>query len=136
MGIFRETKITAEVVIYSKWCIQCDHLEELLLVNSWALHRDLDVQVIRTAYRPADHKRAVQLWASHKGVPEDEAQDYPAFVVHDSIMSLKDFVEMITEEDVKNKLIKEGKTKNDLQGLPQTKRVSRTRRVARTKSKD
>lgn len=136
MGIFRETKITADVVIYSKWCISCDQPDELLAIQLWALHNDLDVQVVRTAYKPADHNRAVRLWASHQGVSEEEAQDYPAFVVRDSIMSLKDFVEMIAKDNVKNKMVKEGKSKDDLQGLPKAKRTSRARRVARPKDKD
>lgn len=121
MAIFWPTKITGDIVIYSKWCVTCDRPDELLAINLYALHNNLDVQVIRTAYRPADHKKAIELWSCRDPKTGD---DYPIFVVYkDGLYTLEEFVEMIGEDStLKDKMVKEGKTKDDMQGLPKAKR--------------
>lgn len=123
MGIFRPTKITGDIVIYTKWCIECTHPEWLLLINTYALHHDLDVQVIRTQYRPADHDKATELWSSRSDVKEDDAENYSTFVVDDDVYKMEEYLEMIS--DTKDKLVKEGETKDDVQGLPKAKRSRR-----------
>lgn len=128
-----------EVLIYSKWCVQCEHPEYLLAINVWALHNDLDVKVVRTAYRPKDHRRATELWAAKMGLDlgnkddNEKAQGYPIFVVHNDVVEIKEFIEMIT--DCKNKMVKGGQTKDDVQGLPKAKRSSRAHSVDRAVSK-
>lgn len=118
MGIFRPTKLTGDIIVYTKWCIECEHPEWLLAINIYAMHNDLDVQVIRTQYRPADHKKASELWGG---------EDYSTFVVADGVHTLKEYLEMIS--DAKNKLVKEGETKDDVQRLSKTKRTRRKSRV-------
>ncbi len=131
-GIIKPREPEADIVIYSKWCIQCEHPEWLLALNIWAQTQGLTTQVIRTAYRPADHQKATELWASRSNTPKDEtpeeAADYPSFIVWEEIISLKGFIEMIKEP--KNKMVKGGKTKNDMQRLPKTKRSSRKKHMA------
>lgn len=130
----KKAKKAPDVLIYSKWCVKCDYPEELQAIQTWAMHENLNVEVVRTAYRPKDHKKAVELWASMQGIPEDEAQDYPAFVVYNDIVELEEFVCMI--KDTKNKLVKEGETKNDVHRRPQAKRTTRAHRVDESKDKD
>lgn len=127
MGIIRPTKITGDIVVYTKWCIECEHPEWLLAINAYANHNDLDVQVIRTQYRPADHKRAAELWGSRDDVKTEDAEDYSTFVVKDGVYKMQEYLEMITY--AKNKLVKGDKTKDDVQGLSQTKKPRRKNRV-------
>lgn len=138
MGVLRPTKLTGDLIIYSKWCLQCDYPEELLTINQWAMRRDLDTQIIRTAYRPADHQKAARLWAESQKLTTEAAQDYPAFVVDRSskptrIIGLKELCEMITQDtteyELKNKLVKEGKIKGDLQNVSRPKRSPRKNRM-------
>lgn len=137
MGIFRKTKITASVVLYSKWCIQCETPCSYALIRSWAQRHDLGVQVIRTAYRPADHKEATRLWAKANGwhlddeITNDMAANYPTFVVYENkITRLKDFVKMIKEEATKDKMVRGGKVKNDVQELSKAERSGGKNSVA------
>lgn len=123
MAIFKPTKIKGDIVIYSKWCIPCTYPELLTAINMYALNNDLDVQVIRTAYRPADHKKATEFWAQAAGLSEDDAANYPTFVVYKNIYDIEEFVKMIT--NTKNKLVKKGKAKDDVQRLSKAKRVKR-----------
>lgn len=127
MGIFRPTKIKGDIVVYTKWCIECEHPEWLLAINMYALNSDLDVQVIRTQYHPADHDKATELWSSRLDVKAEDAEKYSTFVVHDGIYKIEEYLKMIS--DTKNKLIKEGKTKDDVQRLPKAKRSRRKSRV-------
>lgn len=127
MGIFKPTKIKGDIIVYTKWCIECEHPEWLLAINLYALHNNLDVQVIRTQYKPADHNKAAELWSSRSDVKEDDAEKYSTFVVHDGIYTMKEYLEMIS--DTKDKLVKEGKTKDDMQGLPEAKRSKRKDRM-------
>lgn len=129
MGIFRKTQITASVAIYSKWCIQCETPYSYALVQSWAQRHSLDVQVIRTAYRPADHKEATRLWALANGYSLDNevaismAKNYPTFIVHKGkVTRLKEFVKMVKSESSEDKMVRGGKAKNDVQRLPKAEK--------------
>ena len=117
MGIFKPTDTSeANVVVYSKWCIECEEPGDMVTLNQWALHNELELQVVRTAYRPADHKRATEIFGS---------EDYPAFVVYNDVFLLKEFVKMI--RDGKNKLIKPGRDKetdSDVQRLSTAERLA------------
>lgn len=142
MGIFRPTKISGDIVIYSKWCVSCEYPRDLQIIQSWAQQNDLELQIVRTAYRPADHAEAMQLWAKREDAPANETEDelacYPIFVVYQGIKTLRKFVKMIT--DAKNKLVPEGETKDDVQRLPKTKRSKRkssgVRAISKTKTPD
>lgn len=122
-------KNDVDLLIYSKWCLGCTPSVDLDLINLWATKNELDVKLIRTAYRPKDHERATELWAAKTGLDlEDEeqnerAQNYPTFVLFDDVIEIKEFTKMI--KDCKNKMVKKGKTKNDVQGLSKTKRSKR-----------
>lgn len=132
-GLIKPTEIVGDIVIYSKWCVQCRMPDELLAVNTYALHKDLSVQVIRTAYRPADHKKATELWGCRTEVKPEDAENYPTFVIasgSSKIKTLKEYAKMVIKAE--NKMIKEARTKNDVQGLPKAKRVSRKDSVADT----
>lgn len=132
-GLIKPTTMYGDIIIYSKWCVQCRMPDELLAVNTYALHKDLSVQVIRTAYRPADHKKATELWGCRTGAETEDAENYPTFVIasgSSKIRTLKEYVKMIRKAD--NKMIKEARTKDDVRGLPQTKRASRKDSVADT----
>lgn len=133
-GIIRPTKITGDIVIYTKWCIDCEHPEWLLAINAYAMHNDLDVQIVRTQYHPADHKKAAEIWSSRSDVKTEDAEDYSYFVVDNGVYRMKEYLEMIT--DAKNKLIKEGETKDDVQRLPKAKRSRRKSRVDMPVDKD
>lgn len=127
MGIFKPTNThDYDVVIYSKDCIQCKEDEKVLLLElqTWVLHNNLDAITIRTAYKPADHKRAAEIYGS---------EDYPTFVVSDDVKTLKDFVKMI--KDTSNKLVKPERDKSDVQDVQRTKRDCRKARVVRKASK-
>lgn len=127
MAILLPTKTKGDIVVYSKWCVQCEQPDDLLQINLWALHNNLEVQVIRTAYRPADHKKAAELWGHQHGV--EDTTNYPTFVYYkDDVYKMKDFAKMIN--DTENKLVKGGKTKDDVQRLPKTKRTARKSGVA------
>lgn len=119
MGIIRPAKLKGDIIVYTKWCIECEHPEWLIAINAYAMHNDLDVQVIRTQYHPADHKKASELWGG---------EDYSTFVLADGVHTMKEYLEMIS--DTKNKLVKRGKTKDDVQRLPKAKRSTRKNRVA------
>lgn len=133
MGIFKPTKIKADIVIYTKWCIECAHPEWLLAINLYALHNDLDVQVIRTQYKPADHDKATEFWASRSDVKDEDAENYSTFVVHDGVYKMKEFLKMINGAE--NKLVQEGEAKNDMQRLSEAKRSGRKNSVARKVTK-
>lgn len=117
-----------DVLIYSKWCLDCDFPKEAQEIGNWVRHEGLTVRIIRTAYRPEEHGKATELWAAARDLPEEEAQDYATFVVYNDVIELKEFVKMIKE--CKNKMIKEGETKDDMQGLPKASRSKRKNRVA------
>lgn len=120
-GLFKPTKIKADIVIYSKWCVPCLYPEEMLAINYYASEHDLTVQLVRTVYRPADHKRAMELWRCREGVPphelEEAIENYPTFVVYKKITRLEDFIKMIKAEQLKDKQVKA----DDLQRLSKTK---------------
>lgn len=104
MGIFKATDTRDyNVVVYSKYCLECDPetAAALAALKAWANRENLEVKVIRTAYRPADHARAAELYGS---------VDYPAIVVQNDVKTLTEFVEMIKESS--NKLIKPEKNKD------------------------
>lgn len=129
MALFKPTKITGDVVIYSKWCVECDQPLRVSMIESWAEKKKLKVQIVRTAYRPADHEEAVKLWAKSNGLnlesksAREIAEEYPTFIVYDkTIATLKEFVRMITNS--KNKMVKGGSTKNDLSRLPEAEGAS------------
>lgn len=129
MGVFLPTKIKGDIILYSKWCVECDYPDELQAINTYATRHDLELQIIRTAYRPADHDRATEIWGCRDGVSEEDAESYSAFVPYkDKIYTLEEFTEMIGD-DVKNKMIKEGETKDDMQDMPRAKRNKRKTRV-------
>ena len=71
-------------------------------LKAWANREKLEVKVVRTAYRPADHERASELYGN---------EDYPAIVIWDEVKTLTEFAEMIKESS--NKLIKPGRNKNN-----------------------
>lgn len=123
-----------DILIYSKWCLECDYPDEVRELNLWSMKNNLSYKIIRTVYRPKDHKRAIELWSSRAGVTDGESEDYPPFVVYNDITSFKEFIDMI--KDTKNKLVEEGETKSELHTLPKTKRTARTRRVAKTVDTD
>lgn len=129
MGIFKPTKITGDVIVYSKYCIECEEPLELQMLKDWAQRQDLVIQIIRTAYKPADHKQAAEIYGN---------EDYPCFVVTDDVKTLKEFAHMISEQ--KNKLVKEGKTKDDVHSLSDLQKThSKAKKVAgdqSTKTKD
>lgn len=132
MGIFKPTDTRDyDIVVYSKYCIGCDQQEstDLIELENWAMHNNLDVKVIRTAYKPADHKRAAELY---------ESEDYPTIVVWNDVVTLKEFIKMI--KDASNKLVKAERNKGDLQDVQRTKRPQRKDRVAcegdKTKAKN
>lgn len=116
-------KQKADIIIYSKWCLTCEQPADMIAIDEYCLHNNLTYEVRRTAYRPWWHKKAIELWASAAGITEEEAKDYPSFVVWKDIKTIEEFVKMI--EDAKNKLAKGGKNKSDVQGLSKTKRVAR-----------
>lgn len=123
MGIFKPTDTyNYDIVVYSKYCIQCDEQEStnLIELETWAMHNNLDVKVIRTAYRPADHKRAAEIY---------DSEDYPTFVVWHDVKTLKEFVKMI--KNTSNKLIKPERNKGDMQDMQRAKGPRRKTRVAR-----
>lgn len=91
--IFRPTKITGDIVVYTKWCLQCEAPDLFAALNYYAMCNDLDAQVIRTCYRPADHQKATKLWSAANGITKEEAKNYPDFVVYNGVMGLKEFVE-------------------------------------------
>lgn len=128
-------KNDVDVLIYSKWCIECTHPEYLIAINAWANLNDLDVKVVRTAYRPEAHQRATELWAAKMELDIDDkaqnekAQNYPIFVVYNDVIQIKEFIRMIDQEQCRNKMVKGGKTKNDLQRLPKAKRPKRKNSV-------
>lgn len=121
-------KKKADVIIYSKWCLTCEVPGLMIAIDEWCMHEGLTYQVRRTAYRPWWHKKAVKLWSTAAGISEEEAVDYPSFVVWKGIKTIEEFSRMIRLE--KNKMVKEGKTKNDLQGLSKAKRPHRVDSVA------
>lgn len=105
MGIFKATDTSDyDVVVYSKYCLECDEETSTALatLKSWANREKLEVIVIRTAYRPADHERATDLYGSI---------DYPAIVVWNDVKALTEFVKMIKVSS--NKLIKPEKNKTN-----------------------
>lgn len=131
--IFKKKKEEYDVLIYSKWCVECEYPESMKEIQEWALHEGLSYKVIRTAYAPADHTEATELWATMLGIDthikeeREKAESYPPFVVYNDIVKLEEFIKMI--KDTKNKMVEEGKAKDDLQGLPKAKRHKRARRV-------
>lgn len=132
MGVFRVTKTSDyDIVVYSKDCIGCqgDDKTRLLELQTWALHNNLDVIMIRTSYKPADHKRAAEIYGS---------EYYPTFVVWNDVKTLKEFVEMIKDAD--NKLVKPERNKGDVQDMQRTERSRRKTRMAsdgdKTKAKN
>ena len=130
MKLLRKKK--ADVIIYSKWCLQCEEAAFMIALDEWCLHKKLTYEVRRTAYRPWWHQKAIELWASAAGITEEEAKSYPSFVVWKDIKTVEEFGEMIKKE--KNKMVGEGKTKNDVQRLPKAKRTNRKDSVANTVS--
>ena len=136
--IFKPTSTDdADIVIYSKWCVSCDSPEDLLAINMWALNNNLEVKVIRTAYRPADHRKAVELWSCRDDL-KTRPEDYPAFVIYNGVHTLGEFIKMIS--NTKDKMFKGGKTKDDMQGLPKAKRTKRKNcvvdSISKSKEKD
>lgn len=127
LGLFRPTKVEADIVIYSKRCASCLYPEEMLAINYYASEHGLTTQVIRTVYRPADHERAMELWATRRDAPQSETPEalanYPTFVVYKNIMPIKDFIEVISKEQLKNKQI--GGITDDMQGQRRAKGPSR-----------
>lgn len=117
-----------DIIIYSKWCLTCEQPGDMIAIDEYCLHNNLTYEVRRTAYRPWWHKKAIELWAAAAGISEEEAKDYPSFVVSDTIKTVEEFVKMI--ENARNKLAKGGKTKNDVQRLPKAKRTGREDSVA------
>lgn len=136
LGLLKPTEMDGDIIIYSKWCVQCMMPDDLLAVNMYALHKDLIVQVIRTAYRPADHKKATELWSCRKGAVEGEnSEDYKTFVVYNGkIQEFKEFLKMIIRAE--NKMVKEAKTKDGVQKVPKAKRSNRKSSVASAKAQD
>lgn len=139
MGIFRKTRVTASVAIYSKWCIRCETPYSYALVQSWAQRHGLDIQVIRTAYHPADHKEATRLWALANGYSLDNevamsiAKNYPTFILHEGkVKRLKEFVKMIKSESAEDKMVRGGKVKNGMQRLSKAERSVRKNSVVST----
>lgn len=127
MGIIKPTNThDYDIVIYSKDCIGCqgDDKTRLLEIEAWALHNNLDVIKIRTSYKPADHKRAAEIYGS---------EYYPTFVVYDDVKTLKEFAEMIKDTD--NKLAKPERNKGDLQDMQRAKGSRRKARVASKRDK-
>lgn len=105
MGIFKSTDTSDyDVVVYTKYCLECEEQSaaELAKLKAWANREKLEVKVVRTAYRPADHERASELYGN---------EDYPAIVIWDEVNTLTEFAEMIKESS--NKLIKPGRNKNN-----------------------
>lgn len=133
MPIIKPTKITANIAIYSKWCVSCDYPDELNAVTDWAQKNGLSVQTIRTVYSPADHKKAMELWAAVNDLNMDNDDDlaaasqYPVFVVYKEVHTLKEFVKMIENE--KDKMVKGGMTEYDLQRLSKAKKAKRKVRL-------
>lgn len=126
MSLFKKKK--PDIIIYSKWCLTCERPGDMIAIDEYCLHNELTYEVRRTAYRPWWHQKAVELWASAAGISEEEAKEYPSFVVWKDIKTIEEFVRMI--ENSKDKSVKEGKTKNDMQRLPKTKGATREDRVA------
>lgn len=115
MGIFKATDTSDyDIVVYSKYCLECDEAtaSDLTTLKTWATQAGLDVIVVRTAYRPADHARAAEIYGS---------ADYPAIVVWKEVKTLKEFAEMIKSSS--NKLIK-----------PEMNKKSRVRRTVKGKN--
>lgn len=130
MSLLKKKK--PDVIIYSKWCLLCEKPQIMLAIDEWCMHKKLTYQVRRTAYRPWWHKKAIELWASAAGLSEDDpaAANYPSFVVWKDIKTVEEFYKMIEAE--RNKLVKGGKTKDDMQRLSKTKRSARKDSVADT----
>lgn len=128
MGIFKPKMLEGNIVVYTKWCIECEQPKWLALLNSYATTKNLTLQIIRTQYSPPDHKKATEIWSSRPNIKPEDAEKYSTFVVMDGVYTMKEFREMIT--DAKNKLVKEGEAKDDVQRLPKTKRSRRKNRVA------
>lgn len=99
-----------KVIVYTKWCLECVWPEEVKILRIWA--SDKNIKVKRTSYRPDWHRKATKLYGS---------EDYDAFVVYKG--KVEDFVSFVN--DCKNKLVKEGKLKDDMPNLQRTEDANR-----------
>lgn len=115
------------ITIYSKHCFKCMYGEQYNFIRNWSYSKGYDLEIKRTAYRPAWHKEATELWGG---------EDYSAFVVNErgKVMELSNFL-----DKCRNKAVRAGKKKgtkkNDVQGLSKAKRSSRASSVAGKKTK-
>lgn len=96
-----------KIIIYSKWCLECDYSEEFTDIKMLTQREGIEMSVVRTAYRPLRHHKAVKIWASANGIEEKNAQDYPPFIVKGrSVTTFMDYA-----KQCKNKLARSGKKK-------------------------
>lgn len=116
----RKRKNDVDIIVYTKFCLKCEQPDELMKLAIYCMWNDLTYKVVRTSYRPSDHKRATEIWGD---------EDYRAFVVYDDVVEFGDFIDMIT--DSKNKLVKIGKRKDgrSVQRLPRPKGTNKAPQV-------
>jgi hypothetical protein len=55
-----------EIVIYTKFCLECIDGEGLDIVRHWAMKNKLLVSVVRTTYRPKLHEIASKIYGNER----------------------------------------------------------------------
>lgn len=118
-----------DVNIYSKVCLSCVMGEEWVNIQTTLIKNGYNLKVRRTTYDRSLHELATKLWGSDNYIAFAEFPD-------GKVMGLGEIKGMF--EDIKDKLVKEGKSKpirkkrsrkSDLRGLSKTKRPSRKNHV-------
>ncbi len=96
----KATKNDFPIIVYAKFCISCDYPDEWDKFLDWAQRNGETFKVVRTIYRPEDHKRASEIY---------DSEDYPPFVVTDDVIDFLDFVKKITSKKKRSR-----RSRNDL----------------------
>lgn len=110
------------ITIYSKVCLPCVMKQEWTAIQKTIWQAGYEIDIVRTTYDAQAHKEATMLWGS---------DDYVAFGLapNGEALNLKELKQMF--EEIKDKLVKAGKTKpvrkgkKNVQGLRKTKRSIR-----------
>ncbi|MBR3207724.1 MAG: hypothetical protein IKF58_15125 [Bacillus sp. (in: Bacteria)] len=114
------------ITVYSKHCFKCLYGEQYNFIRNWAYSKGYNLEIKRTAYRPAWHKEATELWGG---------EDYNVIVVGErgGAMSLENFLDKCRNKAVRSGK-KKGAKKSGVQGLRKAKRSSRASSVADKKT--
>ena len=55
-----------KITIYTKFCVKCLYPEQFTTVKRWCIENEVQLDIIRTTYRPAVHEMASIYYGSDK----------------------------------------------------------------------